>query len=127
MSSHTPLQPETQVSVHDTAKIKVLKGIVILMGVLLVVAFLTVIGTIAYRIMTKGQSPKSAATVPAITALENTATVDVEIIRPEGGTLINMEVEGQMMYLVYSQPSGGEIILVLDGQSGQVLRRITIK
>jgi len=124
MSSHTPPSDETQASVHDTAKIKILKFIVIALGVLMVVAFLTVVGTIAYRIMTKGETPdQKIAPVPAATI----SKADIDVVRPIGGRLMSMEVEGQMVYLLFSHEAGGDTILVLDEGSGQVVRRITVK
>ena len=123
MPSHTPPRDETQASVHDTAKIKLLKIIVGVMGVLLVVAFLTVIGTIAYRIMTKGDAPK--VDTPIVT--ESVKGIAVDVLRPDGGTLMSMEVEGHLVYLLFTLKDGGETILVLDNESGHIVRRISIK
>lgn len=90
---------------------KALKGLVIGMGVLIVVALVVVIWTIANRMSGSGD-----ATGPA----------NLAVPLPQGAQVLESNADGNRLYLRLRTPDGGEQIRVIDTRDGQVITTIRL-
>ena len=98
---------------------RILKIAVVLMGILLIVGFMVVVITIAYRAVKLGQDTSAD---PAATA-HGFSRLDVEV---EPDTLISqIELDGNRMAVHVSKDSADEI-LIIDIKRGELLGRVKL-
>jgi len=107
---NTPL-PGT---VFTPRQVRVLKIVVIVMGVLLVGGFAFVMAAIVYQASKLG--PKTAA-LPGLSA---------ELLIPQDATITSMALDGDRLALHLTSSTGPEIA-VIDITTGKVLSRIKLK
>lgn len=98
-----------------TPQERALKGLVIVLGVLLVVGFIVLIITIASRIANRDWG---GAGTPA--------EISAEITRPAGGALVGMTADGDRLFLRFNLASGEDLIVIVDAATGERLGELRI-
>lgn len=98
-----------------TPQERALKGLVIVLGVLLVAGFMVLIITIAFRI---ANGDWGGAGTPA--------EISAEITRPPGSELAGMTADGDRLYLRFTLASGGDLIVIVDAATGERLGELRI-
>lgn len=105
-------------------KNRILKAVVIILGVLLVVCFLIVIGTLAVRMAKMGgKDDAQAAPIEEIVVHPAFGTVDVAV--PEGARLGTVSADGTSLFLVI-EDAGRQQIVVIDHWTGAERGRIRL-
>ncbi len=100
---------------------RILKIAVIVMGIMLIVGFMIVVVTIAYRAMKLGEDKPSAN--PAVNT-HGFSRLDVEV---EPDTLISqIELDGNRMAVHVSKGAADEI-LIIDIRRGELLGRVRLR
>jgi hypothetical protein len=99
---------------------RILKIAVVVMGIMLIVGFMVVVITIAYRAMKLGEATKTVDPVPIV---QGFSRLDVEV---EPDTLISqIELDGNRMAVHVTKDSADEI-LIIDIKSGELLGRVRL-
>jgi hypothetical protein len=104
---------------HQSRQVRLLKALVIGLGVLLVAGLLLVAGTIAYRLarMSSGEAPEAA--IPA------TLLADGRRLLPAGASVRSISLDGNRLAINYTSPAGDGVV-VIDLRSGAEVARIAI-
>ena len=105
----------------------ILKFIVIFLGVLLVLGFVVVAGTIVYRL--GNSDPPEAARIgsTAIASPEIAKLLrDIELSLPEGSEISGHDLDGGRLAIRLQGAAGAEIWIV-DLTSGKVVSRVRLK
>ena len=113
---NTPL-PGT---VFTPRQVRVLKIVVIVMGVLLVGGFAFVMAAIVYQASHLGKGKASKAAPAAVPGSEMSLAI------PPGATVTSLSLDGDRLAL-YLNSSAGPEIAVIDITTGKVLSRIKLK
>ena len=101
---------------------RILKYAVVIMGILLVVGFMVVVGTIIYRAMKLG-TETAAPQTPVNAVSHGFSKLDVEV-EPE--TLISqIELDGNRMAVHVTKDAADEI-LIIDIRKGELLGRVRL-
>ena len=110
-------------TVFTPRQVRILKIVVIAMGVLLVAGFVLVIAVIVYQASSIGESVAPAQSVarPAYPAPSGPG-----LIVPEGMSVSNMALDGNRLAVHLSGPNGSEI-RIIDLGTGKVVQRIPLK
>lgn len=95
--------------------------LVITLGLLLVAGFVFMVGTIIYRI-SNGDSQRNEAETPAD---DGAVLATISLLRPAGAELVGATSSDDRLTLHFRGP-GGELVLLVDLVSGQVISRIEI-
>ncbi len=105
----------------------ILKFVVIFLGVLLVLGFVVVVGTIVYR-LAGSDRPAAAPIGPAAIASPEIARLlsDIELSLPEGSEITGHDLDGARLAIRLQGAAGAEIWIV-DLTSGQVVSRVRLK
>lgn len=100
---------------------------VIIMGVLLIVGFMVVITTIAYRVVNSEDDP-STDIAPATDIAQSIPSTQMpaDILLPQGAKIAGMEADGGRLFVHVIYPDGAnrEEILVFDMATGRTLTKI---
>jgi len=112
---NTPL-PGT---VFTPRQVRVLKIVVVVMGILLVGGFAFVMAAIVYQASKLGDKKVQA---PAVSTV---ATPEALLALPKDATVTSMALDGDRLAL-HLQTSTGPVIAVIDVTTGKVLSRIKI-
>lgn len=110
-------------SVFSPRGVRILKIVVIAMGVMLVGGFLFVIGVIAYQASNLGQGKKSEQDKPVVASSKVLPATETELAIPAGATVVSMALDGDRLALHLKSSAGPEIV-VIDLTSGKVISRI---
>jgi hypothetical protein len=124
----------------DPPHLKVLRAIVIGMGVLLVLGFLGLIAALVLRPGSGGEeaapaagpaveqdAPSGAAASRDDRARTRIAPlVEGGIVLPAGAEIVHMAISADRLALHLRQPGGGESILLVDAHTGAVVGRLAI-
>ena len=109
------------------ASYSILKFIVIFLGILLILGFAVLVGTIVYRLV--NSEPKEAPGV-VTTAAEKTAVTallsEIELALPAGSQITGHDLDGARLAIRLQTAAGTEIWIV-DLTSGQVASRVKMK
>jgi len=103
---------------EGTQNLRLLKVIVVTLGILIIIMLAVIVGTVIYR-MSHAGGDKAATEAPAAV----TSELDV----PPGSTLKDMTPTDRELYLHVQDAMGGDHIYALDRKSGALLwhRRLT--
>ena len=112
-----PQEPQTD-QLQPVAAPRGLKIAVIVMGVVLIVGFITVFVTIGYRIA----NPRVAA--PAASGAE--AIYDTSLSIPRGGEISQLQAAEDRALLTVTGANGVQTLIVLDTAKGRVIGRFTL-
>ena len=124
-------------------KQRFLKGLVIFLGILLVICFFIVAGTIVYRLATPSdpepEVAQAEASTPVAQPVEGDPVSEVpismpgmpaEVVRddldiaiPAGARVISVSAQGSN-YLVLLDRGNRQLMLVVDAETGQLLRQV---
>ena len=108
------------------ASYSILKFIVIFLGILLVLGFAVVIGTVVYRAVNSSEAETAEL---ATTKIAGSAVADIlkdiELSLPEGHEISGHDLDGTRLALRLQSPAGDEIWIV-DLTSGEVISRVTL-
>ena len=107
--------PDRTVRRPLTPQERALKGLVIVLGVLLVAGFMVLIITIAFRIANRDSGGAGA-----------TAEINAEVTRPPGSELAGMTAEGNRLFLRFTLASGEDLIVIVDASTGERLGELRI-
>ena len=113
---NTPL-PGT---VFTPRQVRVLKIVVIVMGILLVGGFAFVMAAIVYQASKLGERTSDAPPPAAVSAPQ------AELVVPGDATIASMALDGDRLALHLQTETGSEIA-VIDVTTGKVLSRISLK
>lgn len=97
---------------QDLVNVRILKWVVIVLGVLLLAALVTVFGVIGYRLARPKPEPPAAEAAIGLA------------VRP-GTEIGQIELDGNRLAVEMRHASGGELV-VIDVRSGKVLSRIRL-
>lgn len=113
-----PEQPSGQMTgiVLGERHIKMLRVAVIVMGVILVLGFITVIARIVYLVNRGGETATTVSQPIMDTA---------RLALPSGATVRHMALAGQRLAVHFEGP-GGSGIVILDLQTGKPVSRVEI-
>ncbi len=107
-----------------------LKRLVVGLGILLVICFCIVVGTMAYRLSLMGAD--EAAMVeeiePAISSVPSSAPstaalVDLDVVIPTGSRVVSVNAQGAY-YLVLLETENGQQVQVVNRSDGALIRTI---
>jgi len=112
-------------AVFSPRGVRILKIVVIAMGVLLVGGFIFVIGVIAYQASNLGQGKSSAPAKPSAAASTVLPGSETELAIPAGATVSSMALDGDRLALHVTSSAGQEIV-VIDLTSGKVISQIRL-
>ncbi len=101
--------------------IRLLKAIVIGLGVLLVAGLAVVVGTIVHRAGQLAPAPPAAAVTTEITSAAPSAFGSKKLDLPPGSRLIEIHPEGDRLILRLRQVGGNEQLMVLSLITGERL------
>lgn len=119
LPSETGLAPP-----ENSKKRRRLVILVITLGVLLVLGFATMVGTIIYRISNRDSQQNDLSTVDAA-RLQAELRPRLQFKRPAGTELIGVTSSGNHMTFHF-QDDQGDIVIVFDLASGKVISRVDI-
>ena len=105
---------------------RVMKRVVIILGVILFFGFIGLIATIAYRIANPEVKDKSAAEAIVATQLDGNWVEQVNVIRPAGAELVGVTGDGPLLYLHFRSAAGGDQIIIVDSRSGTVRSTVIV-
>lgn len=110
-------------TVFTARQVRILKIVVIAMGVLLIGGFVLVIAVIVYQASGVGESatPVQSALRPA-----DPAPPQAGLIVPQGMSISHMALDGDRLAVHLTGPKGSEI-RIIDLGTGAVVRRIPLK
>lgn len=120
---------------QEAAKQRLLKGIVIGLGVMILIAFAGVVAGMVYRASQVGKagtvtSKPGAAPAVVLPARpsepEPALRADIRLALPAGSTVRASSLSGSRLVVVHDGP-GGAGIVVLDLTTGQVASRIAVE
>lgn len=115
-----PQAPEPQSGPFSARGTRILKFAVVFMGILLIVGFMVVVITIAYRAVKLGQDTPPAAVSQSG---QGFSQLDVEV---EPDTLISqIELDGNRMAVHVTKDAADEI-LIIDIKTGELLGRVRL-
>ncbi len=105
----------------------ILKFIVIFLGILLVLGFVAVVGTIVYR-LASSEPPEAARIGSSAIASPEIAILlgEIELSLPEGSEITGHDLDGARLAIRLQGAAGAEIWIV-DLSSGKVVSRVTLK
>lgn len=112
-----PGKPEADQQQQPAAAPRGLKIAVVVMGVILIVGFLAVFITIAYRVA----NPR--APVPG----EGPAGYDLPVALSAGAEISGIEFTGERALLTVTGPDGAQSLIVLDTERGRTIGRFTLQ
>lgn len=112
------VEPESGEAGPPPSNPRFLKGLVIVMGVLLVVGFIVVFATIIYRAVNLPSSPGARAAASWFG--------DLPVTVPAGYRVAEMIADGSRLHVRVSG-SEGEQILVIDTRSGALVGRVVLQ
>ena len=127
-------------------KQRFLKGLVIFLGILLVICFFIVAGTIVYRLATPSDPEPEVAPAEASSPIAKPAEDDpvsevpmsmpgmhAEVVRgdldiaiPAGARVISVSAQGGN-YLVLLDRGNRQLMLIVDAETGQLLRQVNFE
>lgn len=138
--NRTPAAPPERndgLTEQEAAKQRLLKGIVIGLGIMILIAFAGVVAGMAYRASQVGKTAPApgksgSAAAPSVvlparpSESEPALRTDVRLALPAGSTVRASSLSGSRLVVVHDGP-GGAGIIVLDLTTGQVASRIAIE
>lgn len=106
--------------------VRLLKGIVILLGIAIVVVLSVIVITIIQRAgqMAEGEAPAVGAAPAAETTTQSFG--DLSIAIPVGAEVVGMVMSGDRMVLRLARDGAADALLVVDLSTGRRLGRITL-
>ena len=106
-------------TVFNSRQVRLLKIVVVSMGLMLIAGFALIIVTIVYQAMYAKQGDRSNATVMPV-AEQQHLSID------SGAVVSDIIVNGDWMAIHLNGPSGSEIVII-SIKTGEVVRRIRLK
>ena len=110
-------------TVFNARQVRLLKTVVIVMGILLVGGFVLVISVIVYQASNIGES---AAPAQGAARAVNPVAPNRAMIVPEGMTISHMALDENRLAVHLTGPGGGEI-RIIDLGTGKLVVRIPLK
>lgn len=118
-------------SVFNPRQVRILKVVVITMGIMLIGGFALVISVIAYQAIHLGEDKesgldKNSGPDKPLAAVSTVLPGDVsELAIPAGATVVSMALDGDALALHLTSSAGAEIV-VIDLTTGKVISRIKL-
>lgn len=109
----------------DPPNIKMLRFVVIGMGLVLVVGVFAVLGRISFLLMRP--SPDTAPPAPAPLAQGTGREIAATLALPDGAKVLGHAIAGNRLSVHYATAAGEEAIAVLDLDTGRVVARIALR
>lgn len=107
-----------------------MKMIVIILGVLLLIGFVVVVGTIVYRVVNIESDETSGTNKTAIFEMsgdgQSLAFKNYSITRPKNTQLKSFNVDNGLIYLYFADDAGHEILKIVRLNDGKVMNEIAI-
>ena len=103
-----------------------LKRLVIGLGILLVICFCIVVGTMAYRLSQMGADEATVIeeVEPVLSGVSPVVTlVDLDIVIPDGSRIISVDAQGAH-YLVLLETKNGQQVQVVNQSDGTLVRTL---
>ena len=110
---------------ETTANLRLLKAIVIILGVAIVAVLVVIVVTIVQRAGKLTAEPEPAV-APATGAAAPAAFDERHLVVPAGDRIIAMTATGDRLILRLDRPDGGEYLLVVDLKTGVRLGKIRL-
>jgi hypothetical protein len=108
-------------STMSPRQIRILKIIVIVMGLMLIAGFALVILTIVYQASQLSKKPKAGSA-----AIATTGNPEITLPVRTGTEVRSLDLDGETLAIHLKGPGGNEIS-VIDLRTGKVIRRIHLK
>ena len=102
---------------ETTANLRLLKAVVIILGVAIVAVLVVIVFTIVQRAGKLTAEPEPAV-APATGAVAPAAFGERHLVVPAGDRIIAMTATGDRLVLRLDRPDGGEYLLVVDLKTG---------
>lgn len=118
-------------SVFNPRQVRILKVVVITMGIMLIGGFALVIAVIAYQAIHLGEDKesgldKNSGPDKPLAAVSTVLPGDAsELAIPAGATVVSMALDGDALALHLTSSAGAEIV-VIDLTTGKVISRIKL-
>ena len=103
--------------------LKVLKVLVVVMGILIVAGVVTIVATIISRLNAKSEA-KAPPLVSTPTVVEPSGVVTRAL--PKGARVVSVSADAGRLYIHHQGGETGTGVLVLDGTSGAVLGELRL-
>ena len=106
--------------------VRLLKGIVILLGIAIVIVLAAIVVTVVQRAgqMVEEEAPSVAASRSVETTIQSFGDRTIGI--PDGAEIAGMVMSGDRLVLWLARDGGADVLLVIDLSNGQRLGRITL-
>lgn len=104
-----------------------MKMIVIVLGVLLLIGFVVVVGTIVYRVVNLPDDPGINSEISAYEVVQTNNSVaigNIEVEKPKDSKLKSFNVEEGLIYLYFESSLGTESIKIVRLRDGLVVGRV---
>ena len=126
MTDQTPSLPP--LSEAEERKIRILKAVVVILGILIVVTLLGLVGGMVYNANKEESKAETKTVIATETAPVSLPSGDLQIDLPSGAIIQETRVNGNQMTLRWKHPdsSGEQAIWLIDLKSGAVVKKIRI-
>ncbi len=106
---------------------RIMRIVVIVLGVILFVGFVFVIGTIAYRIANPDWKDKNTTEAVSAPPGDQILAEMVEVVRPGGAELVAATGSGDLLYLHFRSGDEGDRIIVVSLATGAVRATVAVR
>jgi hypothetical protein len=120
-------QTEAKLNTGDSLGLKVLKILVVVMGVLIIAGVITIVVTIVSRISEKANKQDVKTTVGIVASADLVPFGDIIQALPVGDRVVSVSADIGRLYVHYETPDGVARVLVLDGATGGKLGEISFE
>jgi len=120
-----PLSQDT-LSDAELRRIRILKTIVITLGILIALGVIGLAAGLVYRANQLGDTTETAPTPQDGPIRDSSALETLNLPLPAGARLIQSDLDGSLILIRWAEQGGKEHIWVVDLNSGRVIRRIEV-
>ena len=118
-------QTEAKLNTGDSTGLRVLKVLVVVMGILIVAGVVTIVVTIVSRLSDKTKNQDGKAVVGVVGTAEMAPFGDISTALPVGARVVSVSADAGRLYVHYEAADIGARVLVLNGATGGRLGEIS--
>jgi len=120
-----PLSQDT-LSDAELRRIRILKTIVITLGILIVLGVIGLAAGLVYRANQLGDNTETPPNTEQAPIRDSSTLETLNLPLPAGAKVLQSDLDGALILIRWTEQSGKEHIWVVDLNSGRVIRRIEV-
>jgi hypothetical protein len=117
-------QTEAKLNTGDSTGLRVLKVLVVVMGILIVAGVVTIVVTIVSRLSDKSKNQEEKSIVGVVGPTEIVPFDVISHALPARARVVSVSADAGRLYVHYEAGNGGARVLVLNGATGGKLGEI---